>query len=133
MSETLTLLDDESPFAVLGITPTLDPGKVKRAWFAGLARHPPHDDSAAFRRLRSAYEALTRPGGLVLAFAASPIDSVAELARWNDRFAAAVASAAEEAEQANTKAMAVTRFVERLSKLTLVEAITAFTPPRGQG
>lgn len=69
------------PFEALGLAPTLDPGGVKRAWFAALARHPPHADVEGFRRVRAAYEELTRPGGLAAAFMSHPPDFDAELAR----------------------------------------------------
>ena len=53
---------------------------VKSAYFAALARHPPHQDLEGFQRLRRAYEALTRPGGLAVAYLTSPVD-VQKLAR----------------------------------------------------
>jgi hypothetical protein len=129
MNETLPLVGRESPFAVLGIPATLDLGQVKRAWFRALSRHPPHQDPDGFRRLRAAYEQLTRPGGLAMAFAASPIDTAAALAQWNQRFEAAVAEAAEQARSSEADALVIARFVDAASRITLSEALTVFGPP----
>src|SRR5690242_7352320 len=96
-NESLPLMGRESPFAVLGIAPTLDLARVKRAWFAGLSKHPPHQDPDGFRRLRAAYEELSKPGGLTLAMARAPIDLAAARAAWNERFQAPLARAVDEA------------------------------------
>ena len=64
----------DGPFAVLGVAPTLDGATVKRAYFAALARHPPHQDAEGFQRVRSAYEALSSPGALAAAYLASPMN-----------------------------------------------------------
>ena len=123
MNETLPLIGRESPFAVLGIPATLDIGQVKRAWFGALSRHPPHQDPEGFRRLRAAYEALTRPGGLAMAFAASPIDLAATLAQWNERFGAAIARHGEAARRSEADAAVIARFVDTMSRITFSEAL----------
>jgi hypothetical protein len=129
MNETLPLVGRESPFAVLGIPATLDPGQVKRGWFRALARHPPHQDPEGFRRLRAAYEALTRPGGLAMAFAASPIDADAALARWNERFEESISRATEEARRSEADSALISRFVDATSQLAFAEALAAFIRP----
>ena len=63
-----------SPFAALGIAPTLDAAAVKRAYFQQLALHPPHQDPQGFQRLRSHYEVLQQPGRLAAAYLESPLD-----------------------------------------------------------
>jgi curved DNA-binding protein CbpA len=119
----MTMLDE--PFAVLGLAPTLDAAAVKRAYFAALARHPPQQDPEGFRRLRGAYEALTRPGALAAAYLASPVDvrKLAEEAR--ERFDAALEKAAEAALTARPGEEAAARFVERCSRMSWEEALRA--------
>lgn len=73
------------PFATLGIAATSDMARVKQAYFAALAKHPPHSDPEGFRRLRQAYEALMRPGALRAAYLHAPLDLNAELAAYEDR------------------------------------------------
>jgi curved DNA-binding protein CbpA len=113
----------ESPFAVLEIAPTRDLGAVKRAYFALLAKHPPHADPAGFRRLRQAYEQLTRPDGLALALARSPIDVQAELAAWQARFNPTLGRVAAELRERDAREAAVRRFIERAGALTYAEAL----------
>lgn len=118
------MLSDE-PFAVLGLAPTLDAAAVKRAWFDALARHPPHQDPVGFRRLRAAYEALSRPGALAAAYLRSPVD-VARLAQdARARFDEALQRASEEARVASAGEEAVARFVERCSRLSWEEVLRA--------
>ena len=115
-----------SPYGVLGIAPTLDPRVVKRAWFAALGQHPPHSDPDGFRRIRAAYEALTAPGGMAAAFVAAPLDLQAELARYRDRYDAALAAAKEEAMKAAIDAEGAARFLDALSTCSFAEALAAF-------
>jgi curved DNA-binding protein CbpA len=110
------------PFAVLGIPPTLDPAAVKRAYFAGLRAHPPHVDPEGFRRLRSAYEALTAPGGLAHAFATAPVDGAAELAAWREAWGDRIARAVEDHLAAGAPGRAAEAFVAAVSALSLEEA-----------
>ena len=112
----------ESPFAVLGLAPTPDAALVKRAYFAELAKHPPHQDPAGFQRLRTAYEALQKPGGLAMAFATAPLDPQVGLARWEERFGAKLAEARQHALAEADVAGRLERFLETTSRLTLVEA-----------
>lgn len=110
-------------FEVLNLAPTLDRGALKRAYFAGLAKHPPHADPEGFRRLRAAYEALTAPGGLEGAFATAPPDVEALLSSYRARFDDALAKAATVALEGDTQAERVRAFVERLSKLEWMQAL----------
>lgn len=115
----------DEPFAVLGLAPTLDAAAVKRAWFDALARHPPHQDPEGFRRLRGAYEALSRPGALAAAYLRSPME-VSRLAREaRARFDEALQRAAEEALAARTEEEALALFVERCSRLSWDEVLRA--------
>ncbi|MBN1205126.1 MAG: hypothetical protein JXB05_09405 [Myxococcaceae bacterium] len=113
------------PFAVLGLAPTLDLSALKRAYFAALARHPPHQDPEGFQRVRAAYEALTRPGALAAAYLSSPLDvrRLAEEAR--ERFDAALKKASEEALAVRAKETSVAQFVERCSRMRWDEVLQA--------
>jgi protein tyrosine phosphatase (PTP) superfamily phosphohydrolase (DUF442 family) len=116
----------EEPFAVLGLAPTLDPAAIKSAYFTALARHPPHQDLEGFQRLRRAYEALTRPEGLAVAYLTSPVD-VQKLARdARERFDAALEKAAGVALAARTGTETVARWVERCSRMSWEEALRTF-------
>lgn len=104
----------------------MDPVAVKGAYFAALARHPPHQDPEGFQRLRRAYEALTRPGGLAVAYLSSPVD-VQRLARdARERFDAPLEKAAAVALASRTRAETVARWVERCSRMSWDEALRAF-------
>jgi len=115
----------DEPFSVLGVSPTLDAAAIKRAYFAALARHPPHQDPEGFGRLRSAYEALTRPGGLAAAYLASPVDvrRLADEAR--ERFDAALQRASEASRARRAAEEAAAQFLERCSRLRWDEALQA--------
>ncbi|MEM9454220.1 MAG: hypothetical protein AAGF11_08585 [Myxococcota bacterium] len=71
------------PFVVLGIAPTLDPGRVKQAYFAMLAESPPHTDPDGFQRIRAAYETL-RGEGLHRAYLYAALDLHAEVDRLGE-------------------------------------------------
>ena len=116
----------EPPFAVLGIAPTADIAAVKRAYFAALARHPPHADPDGFRRLRAAYESLIAPGGLHAAVALAPPDPGQELARYRQRFDAVLAQAAAAAQRATADSEAGTQLKQALVRMTFEQAIAAF-------
>ena len=113
----------ESPFAVLGLAPTLDAGAIKRAWFTALQKHPPHTDPAGFRRIRDAYEALSAPDRLDVAYASAPVDIDAELARLGARFDAGLAAARAVGLQARAQESAGRRFREVYSRLSLSAAV----------
>jgi curved DNA-binding protein CbpA len=119
------------PFTVLGLAPTLDAVAVKRAYFAALARHPPHQDAEGFQRVRSAYEALASPGALAAAYLASPVDvrKLAEEAR--ERFDAALQQAAEAVTATAAGHEAVEQFVERSSRTRWDEALRACAAEKG--
>jgi curved DNA-binding protein CbpA len=115
----------EEPFAVLGLAPTLDVGAIKRAYFAALARHPPHQDPEGFGRLRSAYEVLTRPGGLAAAYLASAVDVQRLADEARERFDAALQKASEAAAAVRDGEEASAQFLERCSRMRWDEALRA--------
>ena len=113
------------PFATLGIAPTLDPVLVKRAYFTALAAHPPHRDPEGFGRVRAAYEALSSPGALGAAYLASPLDVEAELARYRERFDAALASVREARRAEVAAAAEAGRFADSLSRARWADVLQA--------
>ena len=121
-------MTSEEPFAVLRLAPTLDLVAVKSAYFAALVRHPPHQDVEGFQRLRRAYEALTRPGGLALAYLTGPVDVQPWIQAARERFDAPLAVAARGALAARTGAETVAPWVERGSRMSWEEALQAFAP-----
>jgi hypothetical protein len=123
--------EHENPFAVLGVAPTPDAGVVKRAYFAQLAKHPPHTDPAGFQRLRAAYESLQAPGGLAHAFATAPLDVKGELAAWEQRFGAKLAAAQQAARAAAEVAGRLERFLDATARMPLSEAVVVYAvlPP----
>jgi hypothetical protein len=124
-------MSGDDPFAILGIAPTRDLATIKRAYFAGLAKSPPHAAPEAFRKLRTAYETLSDPRTCLLAFLRAPIDVDEELARfareWGDRLAqvAAASRAARRSERA------VTSFVDCIARMTYAEIIRVQALKRG--
>ena len=115
-------MTEVNPFAALELTPTLDAVVVKRGYFAMLAKHPPHADPDGFGRVRAAYEALTRPGGLAAAYAATGVDVEAELALWRQRFGARIGAAADAFTAVERQRRAAEDFVDNLSRRSLGEA-----------
>lgn len=120
----------EGPFSVLGIAPTLEMATVKRAYFAALARHPPHRDREGFQRLRSAYEALMAPEGLVAAYAASPPDLITELARYRTRFDALLAQVAARPREVEGNTTRAARCIEQLSRMSWSQTVAALSGAR---
>ena len=120
----------ESPFRVLGIAPTLDLGAVKRAYFAALAKHPPHADPDGFRRLRAAYEPLLTAEGLRAAFVLAPPDLPAELARYRARYDETLAATAAACTDAAAAADTGVRFKQAVMQMTLAEAMSTFAARR---
>jgi curved DNA-binding protein CbpA len=120
------------PFAILGLEPTLDAAAVKRAYFAALARHPPHQDAERFQRVRGAYEALSSPGGLAAAYLASPMDvrKLADEARA--RFDAAMQRASAAALAARAEEETLAQFLERCSRIRWDEALLACAGEEGK-
>jgi curved DNA-binding protein CbpA len=124
-------IPDKSPFAVLGIAPTLDLGLIKRAYFAALAKHPPHNDPDGFKLIRGAYEALGSREEAANQLLRCAIDVEAELAVLRERHDVALGSAgqANAAEAADTARIA--RFTEGVARLSFEEALAAFGAGRG--
>ncbi|HLL53342.1 MAG TPA: J domain-containing protein [Myxococcaceae bacterium] len=113
------------PFEVLGLRPTLDPAEVKKGYFAALARHPPHADAEGFQAVRAAYEALSRPGGLMVAYLSVPFELQEELARWRELFDARLAEAGAAHRRRLDEQHAAERFAEGFSRLSWEEALEA--------
>jgi curved DNA-binding protein CbpA len=113
------------PFVTLGIAPTLDSALVKRAYFTALAEHPPHRDPDGFARVRAAYEALSSPGSLAAAYLASPLDLEAELARYRERFDAALASIRDARRAEVSAAAEAERFADSLSRARWADVLKA--------
>jgi curved DNA-binding protein CbpA len=107
------------PFDVLRCAPTLDEGAIRRAYYAELRLHPPHQDPDGFKRLREAYEVLLDPKGRAASFLAVPTDAAALRARYDALFAEPLAAARE----AKSETERVQRFVEGWSALSWSEAI----------
>jgi curved DNA-binding protein CbpA len=122
----------DEPFAILGLEPTLDAGAVKRAYFAALARHPPHQDAEGFQRVRGAYEALSSPGGLAVAYLSSPMD-VRKLAdEACARFDAAMQRASAAALAASAEEETLAQFLERCSRIRWDGALRACAGEEGK-
>jgi len=117
---------DESPFAVLGIRPTLDLAAIKRAYFALLAKHPPHQDQEGFKRIRAAYEALGSFGEVASFVLRQAPDAALELPAYRERHDAALARAQALAATHAAKADATTRFAEGLQRLDLDSLLARF-------
>jgi hypothetical protein len=117
------------PFAILGIAPTLELSAVKRAWFSALPGHPPETDPEGFRRLRNAYEQLSTPGQLAVAFAAAPVDFPTVERAWAERFDGCIDACAREVGQKQSPAVAVQQFIDRFAGQTWDEALRTITAP----
>ena len=117
---------DVSPFAVLEIRPTLDQAAIKRAYFAMLTKHPPHQDQEGFKRIRAAYEALGTPGDAASFVLRHTPDALAELAPYRERHDAALARALEEGASRAEESARGTRFTEGLLRLDLESALSLF-------
>ena len=115
----------EDPYLVLALAPTLDAAKIKRAYFAAIAKSPPHVDATAFRRVRQAFEALLDDDARVLAFLRAPIDERSALAAfeacWAERLEAAPREAASSTESPDT----VRRFIDRIARLEFADFVGA--------
>jgi len=114
----------DDPFVVLAIAPTLDGAVIKRAYFAALAKTPPHVDPEGFRKLRKAYDCLTVPGSRALAFLRAPRDHEAELARWDERFGAGVKQALADSRRAQLAEHGTEQFIERVTRMRLDELVS---------
>ncbi len=107
----------DNPFGVLGLPPTLDPARIKRAYFAALAKTPPHQDGDGFRKLRKAYEQLTQPGSLALAFLRASGDPATDIAQWEGRFLTRVNEAREASQATRLASRATEEFIGRVSRM----------------
>jgi hypothetical protein len=108
-----------NPFERLGIAPTLDRLRIKRAYFEQLSRTPPHRDPEAFAELRVAYEALMRPGGPEAASLLLPLDPNVDALAYRERYAARIEAARAQLREREAAEAAVKRFVERARSSTL--------------
>lgn len=112
---------EPDPFEALGLAPTTDLGAIKRAYFAALQRHPPHQDPEGFRRVRTAYEALQSPEARALRAVGARFDPVATLAALEARYGGAIAAAREAAGVVG--ADAAEDLATTLARMPLREAI----------
>ncbi|MGD0837563.1 MAG: J domain-containing protein [Polyangia bacterium] len=117
---------DESPFAVLGLAPTLDLAAIKRAYFALLTKHPPHQDQEGFKRIRAAYEALGSFGQVAAFLLRHAPDPAVELPTYRERHDAALAQAQRLAAAHAEKAAASTCFAEGLLHIDLDTLLARF-------
>jgi curved DNA-binding protein CbpA len=124
-------IPDKSPFAILGISPTLDLGLIKRAYFTALAKHPPHSDPDGFKQIRVAYEALGSREEAADQVLRCAIDVEAELAVLCERHDAALASAGQANAADSAEAARIVRFTEGVARLSFEEALAAFGTRRG--
>ncbi len=114
---------DESPFGILGLTPTLDSKQVRRAYFALLQRFPPQSDPEGFGRLRRAYEQLADPESLGQAFLSAPVDLDVAIAPYEARFGQAVTEITGRMAIEQDQRQALARFIEHFSRLPLNPAV----------
>lgn len=122
----MTIAAANESFAVLGIAPTLDGGAVKRGYFAALQKHPPHADPEGFRRIREAYERLSRSDELFAAYMASSHDVDTALAEMDATIGQEISRTAEMRTHQQHDAAAKRAVVDALSRLSLSEALKAF-------
>jgi hypothetical protein len=115
------------PFAILGISPTLDAPAIKRGYFAALHEHPPHSDPDGFRRVRQAYEELTRAGGAIAAYMTSPPEIANALLELDAGIGEEIGRLGETDAVRQRAAAAKTAIVDELSRLRLVDALSLFT------
>jgi hypothetical protein len=116
----------EHPFGVLGIAPTLDPGAVKRGYFTALQKSPPHADPAGFRRIREAYERLSRLDDLFAAYMSSPPVIDPALADLDANIGQEMSRLAHEHAQRISDAARRRSALDALSRLTLSDAQRTF-------
>lgn len=111
------------PFERLGIAPTLDRVRIKRAYFDAIAASPPHRDPDAFAQIRAAYEALMRPGGPEAAALLAPADPNLDAIPYRERYAARIEEARQRLQQQSADDAAVADFVEHARRSTLEELV----------
>lgn len=109
-------------FEVLEMSPTQDAGALKRGYFQALERHPPHVDPEGFRRVRQAYEDLSRPGGLMAAYLSRKVDVPLEMSAHERRHAELLRRLVPQVEAARRG-----RFSEQLLGLGYAEAVARFS------
>jgi len=121
-----------NPFLELGLAPTLEVGRIKRAYFAAVARHQPHQNAQAFQRIREAYEKLLRPGDRALAYLSAEIaaEEQAECASPYDQRIDAARSAATSARVDREKIDRFVALAETSSLARMVELCRSSVQPR---
>jgi curved DNA-binding protein CbpA len=115
--------DSINPFKRLGIAPTLDRLRIKRAYFDAVARTPPHRDPAAFAEVRAAYEALMSPGGPEAACLLAPLDPPLDGLPYRERYGASIEEARQRLQQQSAEEAAVASFVELARRSTLEDLL----------
>ena len=116
-----------SPFCTLGIEPTVDPARVKAAYFSALVEHPPHADPQGFRAIRDAYESL-HGDGIVAAYLTAPLDLKAGAAALNRELGAARERAIEMAK-ADLRGLKKVATFESLLQLPLRDVLRKLGEP----
>ena len=117
---------EQSPFATLGIAPTLDPAAVKRGYFMALQKSPPHADPAGFRRIREAYEILSRRDELFAAYMSTPPDVHLVLAELDATIGQEISRLADANASRSNDAARKRAVVDMLSRLSLDHALQTF-------
>jgi curved DNA-binding protein CbpA len=113
-----------SPFEVLGLPPSLDADRIKRAYFEALKRSPPHADPEGFRAVRVAYERLSNPATLAVEYLSSPLDPPAERAAFED-IEKLLLERVEKARAEAERIRPAQELGEALSTLDLPQALSA--------
>jgi hypothetical protein len=114
-----------SPFGILGIEPTLDVAAIKRAYFALLTKHPPHQDQEGFKRIRGAYEALGNLADVVSFVLRQAPPEALLLQGYRERHDTALAQARQSAATLAEKTGASTRFTQGILRLDLDGALAS--------
>src|SRR5688572_3272108 len=115
----------DDPFVTLAIAPTLDLTAIKRAYFAALAKTPPHVDREGFRRLRSAYEELVDEGSRKLAFLRAPVAVEVELAQFDAQWGARIEAESAKIRLEHERSRAMERFTRRVLAMSWDEIKSA--------
>jgi len=114
----------DDPFATLGIAVTSDLAAIKRAYFAALQRHPPHADPEGFRRIRTAYERLSKPGAVAALAWSSGFDVNSAFQAVHERLGVKLAAAVETRRRSLEEKKLHTQFEEVFSTTTWTDAVT---------
>lgn len=121
-------MSDLNPLEILGLGANATPTDVKRAYFELLPQYPPERDPDGFRRLRDAYDALRRPGGLERAASGRGFSREAALAELDARLSPLEAAAARALASAALEKELEVRLEHFLSGSTWTEILAWGNP-----